>query len=77
MAGHQELAFLILHVGNGARDGGAIDVNVEDIQKDAQARFVRPELTDGNDAAVGGRDKNVGRRCGPFWIAEEIQAEER
>jgi hypothetical protein len=75
-ASHQELALLVLDLLDGAADGCAVHVNVENVQKDTQA--VEPALGfDGDHFAVGGRD---GDRPGgnlAFGIAEEIEAEER
>ncbi len=41
-AGDQELALLVLHLLDGAADGGAVDVHVEDVEEDAEAIERRP-----------------------------------
>src|SRR5207302_1747823 len=50
-AGNQELALLVGYAGNFARNRRAIHVDVEDIQKDTYALFIRFRF-DGDDLAV-------------------------
>src|SRR5260370_8599172 len=74
-AGHQELALLVQHLLDGAADGGAVHVHVEDVEKDTQA--IEPAFGfDGDHFAVGGRDGNRSGRNLAIGIAKEIKAEE-
>ena len=54
-AGHQESALLVGDVGDDAGDGGAVDVDVENVEEDTDAGVARPP-DDADDTAIGGRE---------------------
>ena len=74
MAGDEELALLVNDIGHDAADRRAIHVYVEDVQKYASAGFVRAQLTNGDNAAVGGSNQKIAGRGRSFGIAEELKA---
>src|ERR1022692_1071164 len=75
-AGHQEPAFLILHLLDHPADGSAVHMNVENVQKDTQP--VSPVLRfHGHHLAVRRRYRHRPGRNLALRIAEEIQAEQR
>ena len=75
MARHQEFAFLVHHAGNLAWNGRAVYVYIEDVQKNADPRFSRAKLPDGNYLAVGWRNHHIAHRGRPLRIPKKIQAE--
>ena len=78
-ARHQELAFGVFDVRDPARNGGAVHVNVENVQENADARAFGPGAVpdDADHFAVGWRDRYGPVRDGSLGVAEEVEAEER
>ena len=75
LARHQEPAFLILHARDGAADGRAIHVHVEDVQKNTDALLGDALRAHRHDLAIGRRDSHRTSRNLALRIAEKIQAE--
>src|SRR6185437_10651056 len=86
-AGIDEFAFAIAQLGDAAADRDAVDVDVEDIEEDADARHRggahielgrRHRWGDREDAAIGGTDHQSGAlRRHPPGVAKEIGAPHR
>jgi hypothetical protein len=81
-AGDEELALRVVNFGDRAGDGGTVDVDVEDIQEDADAggRFSLGWASERPDAyyfAVGGGDSHRTVGNWAFGVAKEVQAEQR
>src|ERR1017187_4489706 len=75
-AGDVEASLLVADVADGAGDGRAVDVDIEDIQKDADAQERGALRLYGNHFAVGRRNSHGARWDEAIGIAEEIQAEQ-
>ena len=77
MARHQKLTFLVVYVGDGARNRRSIDMDVKDIEKNAHSGFVRTELADGDNTAVSRRNEHIRGWGGAIGIAEEVETKSR
>ena len=77
-AGDQELALGVFDVRDPAGDGGAVHVNVENVQENADARaFGAGAIADDADHfAVGWGNRDGAVRDGAIGVAEEVEAEE-
>ncbi len=77
--GGGKLAGAIVHFGDDAGGGRAIDVHVPDGEEDADALPGAAGvffIGDDNDAAVGGRNDGAGvSGDGALWIAEKVKDE--
>ena len=74
-ASDQKLALLVIDVGDGAGDGCAVHVHVEDIQEDADARGSGIVSAYGNYFSIGGGDGYGSVGDDAFGIAKKIEAE--
>lgn len=72
MTSVEELALPVNHTGDFTRDGRAIYVDVEDIQKDADSRFTGVELLDGDNLSVRWGNHHMACRSNSLGISEEI-----
>ena len=77
VAGDQKFALSILHVRNRAGKRRSIDMHIEDVEKDADARLPVVEIAHPDYFAVRGRYQHIPRRRHALRITEEIQAIQR
>src|ERR1017187_6589268 len=75
-AGDVEASRLVADVADNAGDGRAVDVDIENIEKDADAEERGALRLHGNHFAVGGRYGHPAGGDGAGGIAEEIEAEQ-
>jgi len=54
LAGNEELAGFVVDLSDATGDGSAVDVDVEDVEEDADAREGRGFGLDSDDFAIGG-----------------------
>jgi hypothetical protein len=69
------LALLVLHFLDGAGDGSAINVYVEDAQEDADSLYSGALRFDGDYFTVSGGDHDGTGGDGAFRVAEEVKTE--
>jgi len=74
-ASHQKLALLVIDVGNGASDGSAIHVHIEDVQEDADAGGGGIIVAYGDDFSVGRGNGYGSVRNYSIGIAKKIETE--
>ena len=74
-AGDEEFAGFVFDIGDFTGDGRAVDVDVEDVEEDADAGLGTIGF-DGDDNAVGGGDGNGAFRDLAIRVTEEPEAED-
>ena len=72
MAGYQEFALAIEDFADLAGYGRPIDMDIKDVEKDADARLIRRNLADGHDLAVRRGDNHIARRRSPLRVAKKV-----
>ncbi len=75
MRGNQKFTFAICDFCNNSWNRRAIDMHIENIQKNANAREVRAHPLHRNDFAVGGRKHQLPQGSNSFRVAKEVEAE--
>src|SRR3954453_20780287 len=76
LAGHQKLAFLVLHVRNPSRYGRSVNVHIEDIKEDADSGKRSVFGLYGHHLTIGWRNEIRAHRHGPVRIPKKIHAKE-
>jgi len=75
MRGNQKFTLAISDFCNNSRNRRAVDMHIEDVQKNTNAREIRAHALHRNDFAVCGRQHQLPQWRDSFWIAKEIEAE--